>query len=79
MEVSQPRKAISLEISVWYDTYHDQILLAASEVHRFTTTVNRDPRSKRGHSDLFAKLAKALKEAGAPHPQLVEDAYFPRL
>jgi hypothetical protein len=79
MEVSQPKKAICLEIGVWYDAYHDQILLAAKDLHKFTTTVNRHPTSKRGHADLFAKLAKALKEAGAPHPQIVENASFPRL
>jgi hypothetical protein len=39
----------------------------------FHTTVNDNPNSKRGHHSLFGMLARALKEAGAPHPE-VKDA-----
>jgi len=39
----------------------------------FHTTVNNNPTSKRGHPNLFAKLSRALKEAGAPSPDIESD------
>ena len=39
------------------------------------TTVSADPTGRRGHPNLFGKLAKCLKEAGAPAPHVEgEDA-----
>jgi hypothetical protein len=69
MKVSEPGNAIYLEMGVWYDKKRDQIHLTAKGVHGFHSTVNNDPASKRGHPNLFRKLARALKEAGSPHPE----------
>jgi hypothetical protein len=38
----------------------------------FHTTVVDKPDSKRGHPNLFAKLTRALREAGVPAPEHVE-------
>jgi hypothetical protein len=73
METSKPGNAVYLEMGVWYDPDHGHIHLTAKGVHGFHTTVNGDPTSKRGHPNLFAKLAKVLGDAGAPHPQVTED------
>ncbi|EYD74497.1 hypothetical protein Rumeso_03793 [Rubellimicrobium mesophilum DSM 19309] len=62
-----------LDLGVWYDAEQDQIHLTARDVPGFHTTVGRNPASKRGHPNLFGKLARALRDAGAPHP-VIEDA-----
>jgi hypothetical protein len=74
MDISKPESAVYLEMDVWYDENEGHIHLTAKNVQGFHTTVNRDPASTRGHPNLFAKLTKVLKEAGAPRPKNVEDA-----
>ena len=61
-------KTVYLNVGVWYDAKTDQIRLTLPHSGWFHTTVKRNAESKRGHPNLFAKLARALKEAGAPHP-----------
>ena len=71
------RKTAALPpVAIWYDAAHDTIHLAARNA--FVTTVHNDPKSKRGHPQLFAKLAACLKAAGVPHPDAVGELAKPR-
>ena len=62
-----------LTIGAWYDAKTGHIHLTLPHSGWFHTTVNNDPESKRGHQNLYAKLARALREAGAPHPEISID------
>jgi hypothetical protein len=70
MQVSKNGNAIYLNVGVWYDPKDGQIHLTARDVKGFHTTVKSDGQSNRGHPNLFRKLAKCLKEAGAPAPEI---------
>lgn len=67
---SKPGKSVYLEMGVWWDADQEQIHLTAKNVEGFHTTVSGDPNSKRGHPNLFVKLAKLLRDQGAPHPPI---------
>lgn len=69
-QASRPGNAVYVEMGVWWDADHGQIRLTAKGVKGFHTTVSADPDSKRGHPNLFAKLAKVLRDNGAPHPAI---------
>ena len=69
MRKSKPGNSIYLEMGVWYDEGQESIRMTASGVPGFHTTVRRDPRLKRGHPNLFDKLAKCPRDNGAPAPQ----------
>jgi hypothetical protein len=60
-----------LNIGAWYDAETGHIHLTLPHSGWFHTTVTNDPDSKRGHPNLYAKLAKALREAGVPGPEMV--------
>jgi hypothetical protein len=62
------RKSIQLEVRVWYDEPSGYIKIAGAGLT--ASTVSNDPGSARYHPNLFKKLAKALREAGAPAPAL---------
>jgi hypothetical protein len=62
-----------LNVGVWYDEDQGHIHLTLPKSDWFHTTVNNNPDSKRGHPNLFEKLAKALKEAGVPSPAVSGD------
>jgi hypothetical protein len=70
MRTSKEGKSVYLDIGIWYDEEQDSIHLVAKDVDGFHTTVNRDPQNMRGHPNLFGKLAKCLKLAGAPAPEV---------
>ena len=59
-----------LRIGAWYDSKTGHIHLTLPRSGWFHTTVIGDASSKRGHPNLYAKLAKALKEAGVPSPDM---------
>ncbi len=59
-------KSIQLNLRVWYDPDACHIKLAGSGLT--ASTVSNDPASKRYHPNLYRKLARALREAGAPAP-----------
>lgn len=61
-----PNKTIRLDVGVWFNERTGHIHVAAHDA--FISTVSNDPNSKRYHPNLFRKLAKCLKEAGAAHP-----------
>lgn len=67
-KISKPGKSVYLEVGIWYDDEQDVIHMTAKNVEGFHTTVNSDEKSVRGHPNLFGKLAKVLRDAGAPAP-----------
>ena len=69
MRKSDPGNSIYLEIGVWYDEAKDSIHIASNDVADFHTTVRADAKLKRGHPNLFEKLARNLRDNGAPAPQ----------
>lgn len=65
-------KSAYLQVGVWYDPTTDHIHMTLPHSKWFHTTVSNDVTSKRGHPNLFAKLARALKEAGVPGPAVTD-------
>lgn len=65
---SKPGNSIYLHVGVWYDAKKDTIHLTARNVKGFHTWISADPSSKRCHPNLFKKLAKCLRDQGAPAP-----------
>jgi hypothetical protein len=61
-----------LNVNVWYDAETGHIHLTLPNSDWFHTTVGSDESSKRGNPNLFAKLARALKEARVPGPNAGE-------
>lgn len=61
-----------LKIGAWFDAKTGHIHLTLPHSGWFHTTVIDDPTSKRGHPNLYAKLARALSEAGVPGPEVAE-------
>jgi len=57
-----------LSIGAWYDKETGHIHLTLPHSKWFHTTVCNKPDSKRGHPNLYAKLARALSLAGVPNP-----------
>ncbi len=73
METSKPGKSVYVRMGVWYDEKTGHIHLTAPETKWLHTTVNNDLGSKRYHPNMFAKLARVLKEGGAPGPEFVKE------
>ncbi|UQD76905.1 hypothetical protein JEY40_21430 [Bradyrhizobium japonicum] len=69
-----------LHMGAWYDQKTGHIHLTVPGTSWFHTTVNNNPKSVRGNPNLYAKLARALKEAGVPGPQFdaVEADFEPK-
>ncbi|MCY3627940.1 MAG: hypothetical protein F4223_00795 [Rhodobacteraceae bacterium] len=66
-------KTIYFQISAWYNEENDRIHITSGSkkgAKGFITTVNADPKSKRGHPNLFKKLAKFLREHDVPAPDI---------
>ena len=61
-----------LNVGVWYDKESGHIHLTLPRSGSFHTTVTNEAGSKRCHPNLFAKLSRALKEAGVPGPDVGE-------
>ena len=68
-------KSVKLEVRIWFEEDTGRIHLEGRLAgrHMFISTVNADPASKRGHPNLFGKLARCLREAGAPAPDATSD------
>ena len=69
MEISKKGNAIYFNVGVWFNEDDNSIHMTAPDFHGFHTTINDRDGSKRCHQNLHMKLARALKEAGAPHPE----------
>lgn len=63
-----------LNVGVWYDADTGHIHLTLPRSGWFHTTVTDDPKSKRGHPNLYEKLARALREADVPGPDVAQTA-----
>ncbi len=61
-------KSVTFELRIWWDPESEKIKMAAQDL--FITTVNDRPASKRGHPKLFRKLARVLRDHGAPAPDI---------
>ena len=72
-QTSGPGNSVYMEVGIWWNKAQGHIHLTAKNVDGFHTTVSNDTTSKRGHPNLFRKLAKVLRDAGAPHPAIEEE------
>jgi len=70
MKASKTGKTVYLDVGIWYNEDQNNIHITAKDIHGFHTTVSANPELKRGHPNLFRKLAKCLRESGAPHPEI---------
>ncbi|HET7576792.1 MAG TPA: hypothetical protein VFK19_09560 [Sphingomicrobium sp.] len=61
-----------LNVGAWFNPETGHIHLTLPHSKWFHSTVNPDPASVRGHPNLYNKLARALKEAGVPGPQVAD-------
>jgi len=59
-------KTVKLDVGIWFNEKTGHIHIAAPG--SFISTVSNDPASKRYHPNLYRKMAKALREAGAAAP-----------
>lgn len=64
--------AAYLNVGVWFDAAAGHIHMTLPHSGWFHTTVVKDESSKRGHPNLYNKLARALKIAGVPGPAVDE-------
>lgn len=60
-------KSIELTLRVWFDPASGHIKLAGRGLT--ASTVSNDPKGKRYHPNLYMKLGRALRSAGAAAPQ----------
>lgn len=67
-------RTVYLSVGAWYDAETGHIHLTVPSSGWFHSTVNNNPESVRGHPNLYRKLARVLKEAGKPYPQVLGDA-----
>ena len=68
MQANESGKTIHLTIAVSYDADEGQIRMEMPGKDWFRTSVTPDAESMRGHPNLFAMLARCLREAEAPSP-----------
>ena len=61
-----------LNIGAWFDAETGHIHLTLPHSGWFHTTVSPEASSKRGHPNLYRKLARALRDAGVPGPEAAE-------
>ena len=59
-------KSAELTVRVWFDPASAHIKLAGWGLT--ASTVSNDPKSKRYHPNLYMKLGRALRAAGAAAP-----------
>jgi hypothetical protein len=63
-------KSVSVDVRVWYDPNSRHIKLAGQGLT--ASTVSNDPKSVRYDPNLYKKLTKLLRDAGAPAPPVGE-------
>jgi hypothetical protein len=69
MKMSGPGKSVYVRAGIWLRD-DGSISITVPDVEGFHTTVNNHPGSARCHANLYKKLARALKAAGAPYPAI---------
>ena len=63
-------KSVYLDVGIWWNEDQKSIHMTVKDAPWFHTTVREDQKGKRGHPNLFYKLAKCLRAVGAPHPPI---------
>lgn len=61
-------KTRNFTFSIWYDEETEHIHLAAPDTVWFHSTINNRENSLRRHANLYMKLGRLLREAGASAP-----------
>ena len=61
-------KTVRLDVGIWWNPETDHIHISAKD--QFISTVCAKEGSARCHPNLYRKLARALRDAGRPHPQI---------
>jgi hypothetical protein len=59
---------VNMTLGIWYNAETDHTHIQANAFGGFISTVNRNPDSKRGNPNLFAKLALCLFKSRRPAP-----------
>jgi hypothetical protein len=72
VRLSKEGKTVYVEAGIWLNEKSGHIHIAIPKTDWFHSTVSGDPQSKRSHPNLFKKLSRLLKEAGAPYPAVSE-------
>jgi hypothetical protein len=63
-------KSVEMTIKFWWNPRDRSIhIRGGGRPALLISTVNANPASKRGNPNLFGKLARCLKQAGAPAPE----------
>lgn len=71
-DVSGPERSVHPDPGIWSDDRRDRIHPNAAGAEGCHGTMSRDAAGRRSHPNLFAKLARVLREAGAPGPPFEE-------
>lgn len=69
MRLSTKGKTVYAEFGFWLEK-DGSIHLAVPAENKIHVAINRDPERRNGHPTLYEKLAQALRDAGAPAPEL---------
>ncbi len=64
--MAKDTKGLTKPVTFWYSADSDTIHLTVPDI--FASTVTPDPVTKRGHPNLYWKLAAILRENGLPAP-----------
>lgn len=62
--------SVEFKLRIWYVEGKEEIHLNLGDGGENFSTVTNNPDSARGNPHLYAKLARILAEAKAPHPDL---------
>lgn len=65
MDANSKSKSIKMDVRIWFNDATGRIHISGPG---FISTFAQDPSSLRGHPNLFRKLAKCLRDAGAASP-----------
>lgn len=68
MRLSRNGNAVYAEVGFWLEP-DGSIHLTIKDDPSGHVAINREPDRPNGHPTLFRRLAKALREAGAPAPE----------
>ena len=60
-------------VTIWWKEDQNRIAIRVGGDSAFISTVSPDPSSIRGNPNLFYKLARCLRDAGVPHPPILDD------
>ena len=63
-------RPVYVDVGIWFSEVTGDVHLAVSGFKNAHVTVTNKPTSAQGHPELYRKLARVLKDAGAPCPDL---------